>query len=157
MYLWRLSGIGYAERFDGGYGLLQDGRWNSKGRRVTYCATGPALCVLERLVHIKDVSGVPDNNMLVQYDAPDEIALEARVVDDLPSGWQFDEDATRSIGDAWLDGRLAPLLTVPSVVVPVTDTDDRNVLINHRHPDAARISIARVEPFEFDPRLFAFG
>ena len=42
MDLWRLSHADYAERFDGGYGLVGDGRWNGRGRPVTYCSTGPA-------------------------------------------------------------------------------------------------------------------
>ena len=54
MTLWRLSGADFAKRFDGGYGLANDGRWNTRGRPVTYCSTGPALCVLEKIVHIDD-------------------------------------------------------------------------------------------------------
>ena len=157
MYLWRLSGAEFANRFDGGYGLLNDGRWNSRGRLVTYCATGPALCLLERLVHIMDLSGLPDETTLVQYDVPDELAVDVRPLKRLPPWWRADADATRAIGDAWLDGVSAPLLAVPSVVVPVAGSDDRNILVNHRHLDAARISITRVERFEFDPRLFGFG
>ena len=42
MILWRLSGEQYARSFDGGYGLLYDGRWNTAGRAVTYCATSPS-------------------------------------------------------------------------------------------------------------------
>ena len=166
MYLWRLSEADFAERLDGGYGLLHDGRWNSRGRPVTYCATGPALCLLEKLVHIHDASRLPEESMLVQYHAPDDIALEVLPFDELPTRWRHDENATRSIGDAWLQGRPGPLqgplvkgllLAVPSVVVPVAGSDDRNVLVNHRHPDAGRISIAGIERLEFDPRLFAFG
>ena len=40
---------------------------------------------------------------------------------------------TRSIGNAWLDRGSACLLRVPSVIVPVPDTDDRNIIVNHRH------------------------
>jgi RES domain-containing protein len=54
MLLWRLSIRRYANIFDGGYGLLFDGRWNTVGHAVTYCATSPSLCVLENLVHIED-------------------------------------------------------------------------------------------------------
>ena len=32
-------------------GSAHDGRWNTSGFAITYCATGPALCVLEKLVH----------------------------------------------------------------------------------------------------------
>jgi hypothetical protein len=31
MILWRLSGVEHARVFDGGYGLLFDGRWNTVG------------------------------------------------------------------------------------------------------------------------------
>ena len=37
---------------------------------------------------------------------------------------------------------------------PPHQSPDLNVLINHHHPAAARISIVAVEPFVFDPRLF---
>ena len=55
MRLWRLSAAKYARSFDGGYGLRHHGRWNTRGRPVTYCATGPALCLLEKLVHIDEM------------------------------------------------------------------------------------------------------
>jgi RES domain-containing protein len=41
------SGEPCARSFDGGYGLLYDGRWNTAGHAVTYCATSPSLCLLE--------------------------------------------------------------------------------------------------------------
>ena len=151
-----MSARDYAERFDGGFGLLHDGRWNSRGRLVTYCATGPALCLLERLVHVRDLGSLPDATMLVQYHVPDGLALDVQSLEQLPPWWRADADTTRSIGDGWLDGTSAPLLAVPSAVVPVAASDDRNILVNHRHPAAERIAIARMEPFEFDPRLFPF-
>ena len=73
MQLWRLSAGVYAERFDGGYGLENDGRWNGRGRPVTYCSTGPALCVLEKLVHLDDASLLPDDMV---YAAPDDLKVE---------------------------------------------------------------------------------
>ncbi|MGX7745137.1 RES family NAD+ phosphorylase [Rhodopseudomonas parapalustris] len=97
---WRLSVARHARAFDGGYGLLFDGRWNTAGRPVTSCATSPVLCVLEKLVHVE-----------------------------------------------------APLLRVPSAIVPIEGSPDLNVLINRRHPGAERIKIAAIEPFALDPRL----
>ena len=61
MRLWRLAGAAYADRFDGGYGLDHEGRWNERGGLVTYCSTGPALCVLEKLVHVEDTGLLPDD------------------------------------------------------------------------------------------------
>ena len=56
-----------------------------------------------------------------------------------------------------LDRASSCLLRVPSVIVPLAEADDRNVVINHRHADAAAIEIAGIEPFAYDPRLFRFG
>ncbi len=157
MRLWRLSGAVYARRLDGGYGFDNDGRWNTRGRRVTYCSTGPALCLLERLVHIDDMALLPDDTMLVRYEAPDDITIEEFRLEDLPDNWRLDESVTRAMGNAWLDRATAGLLRVPSVVVAVADTDDRNILLNHRHEDAGRITVSGIEPFAYDPRLFTFG
>ncbi len=65
MLLWRLSGVQYASAFDGGYGLLFEGRWNTAGHAVTYCASSPSLCVLEKLVHIEDPDLLPALIMVV--------------------------------------------------------------------------------------------
>ena len=157
MHLWRLSTSTYAERFDGGYGLGNDGRWNARGRPVTYCSTGPALCVLEKLVHISDVSLLPDNMMVVRYEAPDDLKIDEVPLDNLPERWNSLGSLTRRLGNNWLDGVSACLLRVPSVIVPIADTRDRNVLINHRHEDAGRITLSRIETFRYDARLFAFG
>jgi RES domain-containing protein len=61
---------------------------------------------------------------------------------------------TQRLGDEWLDQVTEALLIVPSVIMPVANAIDRNVLINHRHADVARISIAAVTSFTLDPRLF---
>lgn len=157
MELWRLSGADYAERLDGGYGLANDGRWNTRGRPVTYCSTGPALCVLEKLVHIDDASLLPDDMVFVCYEAPNDLQVQEMRLDDLPDHWRRHDDVTMRLGDDWLDGVSACFLRVPSVIVPIPDTGDRNLLINHRHEEARRITISRIETFRYDSRLFTFG
>ena len=157
MQLWRLSAGVYAERFDGGYGLENDGRWNGRGRPVTYCSTGPALCVIKKLVHLDDASLLPDDMVFVRYAAPDDLKVEEVPLDGLPERWSVLGSLTRRLGNDWLDGVSACLLRVPSVIVPITDARDRNVLINHRHEDARRITRSRMETFRYDPRLFTFG
>ena len=155
MRLWRLSRREDARRFDGGYGLTFDGRWNSQGRPVTYCATAPSLCVLEVLVHGGEADLLPDRRVFVEFDAPDSLAVDAIEPDDLPAGWALMEEVTKRRGDAWLDGAARPLLRVPSVIVAEPGAPDGNVMINHRHRDSSLISISRVTPFRFDPRLLA--
>lgn len=156
MLLWRLSGLQYAAVMDGGYGLLFDGRWNTIGRPVTYSATSPSLCVLEKLVHVEDPMLLPKLAM-VSYNIPDEIPVVRRGLADLPNDWRQREALTQQLGDEWLDGLSAALLFVPSAIVPIADGPDQNVLINHRHPAAAGITIARIDPFELDVRLFKEG
>ena len=114
MRLWRLAGADYAARLDGGYGIANDGRWNSRGRPVTYCSTGPALCVLEKLVHIGNVDLIPDDTVLVRYEVAEGIAIEDVRIEDLPAGRCLDEGASRAIGDNWLDRASSCLLRVPS-------------------------------------------
>src|SRR3954447_5618763 len=100
MLLWRLSGRQHARAFDGGYGLLFDGRWNTVGHAVSYCATSPSLCVLEKLVHIEDPTLLP-GLVMIRYEAPDSLALGTVTRDQLPDDWRADEAATQQRGDAW--------------------------------------------------------
>lgn len=153
MILWRLSGEQHARTFDGGYGLLYDGRWNTAGHAITYCATSPALCVLEKLVHIEDPDLLPPF-VMVRYDVPDDLGIEALSVGDLPQSWRLQESWTQQRGDQWHSALDAPLLRVPSAIVPLDGSPDMNMLINHRHPSVERIAIVAAEPFVLDVRLF---
>jgi RES domain-containing protein len=150
--LWRLSGVAHARAFDGGYGLLFGGRWNSRGHAVTYCATSPSLCVLEKLVHVDDPALLPAL-VMVRYEVPGDLAVERIDVGDLPGDWRGDEDLTRGRGDAWHRRQQAPLLAVPSAVIPIAGSPDINFVVNNAHPGAARIRLVAEMPFELDLRL----
>jgi RES domain-containing protein len=152
MQLWRLSGAAHARAFDGGYGLFHPGRWNSVGRAVTYCATSPSLCVLEKLVHIEDPALLPDLAM-VRYEAPDDLAVDRVDLMNLPHDWRSQEGLTQSLGDRWWSAGAAPLLQVPSAVVPLSRSPDLNVVLNHRHAATAAIRIAEIIAFGLDLRL----
>ncbi|PSJ62568.1 RES family NAD+ phosphorylase [Kumtagia ephedrae] len=152
MRLWRLSSRQFAESFDGGYGLLFDGRWNTVGRPVTYAATSPSLCVLEKLVHVEDPALMPSLAMVI-YRVPDDVPVARRDLDDLPPDWRRRETETQHIGDEWLARLEAAILFVPSVIVPIAGSPDQNLIVNHRHPATAEITIERIEPFELDVRL----
>jgi RES domain-containing protein len=153
MVLWRLSGKQHAAAFDGGYGRLFDGRWNTLGHAVTYCSTSPSLCLLEKLVHIEDPALLPDL-VMVTYDAPDGLDRETVALADLTADWRRQEGWTQQRGDHWHQSRGAPLLFVPSAIVPLPGSPDVNVVINHAHPGAATITLRTLEPFVLDPRLF---
>jgi len=153
MRLWRLSSARRARDFTGGYGLLHSGRWNTAGRPVTYCSTVPSLTALEKRVHAADPALLPPQS-IVEYEVPDDLAQRIIELSDLASDWIRREVDTQKLGDRWLDSITGPLLIVPSAIMPLSNVPDRNALINHRHADAARISIVRVVSFELDPRLF---
>jgi RES domain-containing protein len=142
-----------ARDFDGGYGLLNNGRWNTRGRPVTYCATAPSLAALEKRVHVTDPALLPAQ-VMVEYDVPDDLPQRVLEVDELPADWATRETTTQRIGDAWLDATGEALLFVPSVIVPLANALERNVLINHRHSASPRISFIAATPFTLDPRLF---
>ena len=152
MILWRLSSARHARAFDGGYGLLHNGRWNTAGHPVTYCATSPSLCVLEKLVHIEDPLLMPAQVML-RYEVPDSVETETVTILELPVSWRRQEGWTQRRGDQWCHENRTPLLVVPSVIIPLAESPDRNVMINHRRSASARIRLASAEEFKFDPRL----
>jgi RES domain-containing protein len=153
MRLWRLSSLRRARDFDGGYGLVNSGRWNTTGRPVTYCSTVPSLTALEKRVHVTDTSLLAPQAM-VEYAVPDDVLTHSISFGDLPSDWASRETHTQKLGDAWLDECTELILMVPSVIMPIASAPDRNVLINHRHSGSARITVTAVTSFTFDPRLF---
>jgi RES domain-containing protein len=153
MRLWRLSSVRHARDFTGGYGLFNNGRWNTAGRPVTYCATVPSLAALEKRVHVTDAADLPPQAM-VTYDVPDDMAVRTIEIGALPRDWANRATHTQQVGDEWLDAGAEAILMMPSAIMPIADAADRNALINHRRPDAARIMIASVVAFTLDPRLF---
>ena len=153
MHLWRLSSLQHARDFTGGYGILNNGRGNTVGRPVTYCATVPSLAALEKRVHIAEADTLPPQSMIA-YDVPDDVPLRTVEINALPRDWTTRETHTQQLGDEWLDSGAEAVLLVPSVVMPIAVAVERNALINHRRADATRITIAHVIPFTLDPRLF---
>ena len=120
---------------------------------MTYCSTVPSLAALEKRVHVVD----PDllaPQALVEYEVPDDLATGIINIGSMPSDWATRETHTQQIGDDWLDAGNEVILVVPSVIMPIVSAPDRNVLINHRREEVARISIVDVVPFTLDPRLF---
>jgi RES domain-containing protein len=153
MRLWRLSSLRRARDFDGGYGLSNNGRWNTKGRPVTYCSTVPSLAALEKRVHVTDPGLLPPQ-AIVEYDVPDDIPAHTISISSLPRDWAARQAHSQKLGDEWLDQATEAILIVPSVVMPISSAIDRNVLINHRHDAVRQIGVSAVTPFTLDPRLF---
>ena len=120
---------------------------------MTYCATSPSLCVLEKLVHVEDPNLLPAL-MMVRYHAPESLDVESISIAGLPESWRLQESFTQERGDAWHEALRAPLLSVPSAIAPLENSPDLSMLVNHRHPSAAQIQILAAERFALDVRLF---
>ncbi|QYM94726.1 RES domain-containing protein [Dickeya ananatis] len=138
-----------AQAFDGAGAKLYGGRWNSKGVPCVYLGGTIALCLLETLVHLRDVAMLPAFSLL-SVEVPDTLVMELSR-DALPDDWRQDPppDATRQIGDEWLASRVSLVLKVPSTL-----TGEWNALFNPEHPKAQQVlSTLQVVPFHFDSRL----
>lgn len=128
------------------------GRWNHKGTAMLYTATSRALAALETFVHLNS-GGLPLNRYLVAIEIENDLWNAARVetAATLPVGWDAEPASLTSIdlGTAWVKASTSLLLSVPSVIVP----EEVNILINTRHPDAAKISATKVRKWLYDPRM----
>jgi RES domain-containing protein len=149
--IWRLSKIKYATTaFDGEGARRAGGRWNSKGTAIVYCSATLSLTALETLVHM-DVADFGSSRAAIRVEIPDNIAMERIEVTQLVPDWR-DTPAPSSLatlGDQWAAEGKTLLLLVPSAVVP----QEKNILLNPRHVDFAKIQIFPPEPFVLDARL----
>ncbi len=127
---------------DGEGPRLLGGRWNSPGRPVVYAASCGALAALEYLAHAEEM---PVGMMLKQIEVPDTLSMER--IECLPA----DVNVFRQLGDEWLQQLSAPLLRVPSVLVP----RQWNLLLNPAHPLFRAIRVVEESPFAFDSRLLS--
>lgn len=138
-----------AEAFSGMGAKLYGGRWNNRGTPCVYLGSSPALCLLETLVHLRDVEILPSYSLLT-IDVPDHLIMELDSTA-LPPDWRDDPapDSTRDLGDEWLASKASLVLRVPSTI-----TLEANALFNPDHPDISQVlpSVTR-QPFSIDPRL----
>lgn len=124
-------------------------RWNSPGRHVIYAGESFAITILERRVHLGNAR-IPTNHVYAAITVPPHVAVEEIAPQDVPA-WDTDDlTASRRFGDAWFDQGRTAVLIVPSLVTRI----DRNVLLNARHGDFARIAATPPAPVPWDRRLF---
>lgn len=128
------------------------GRWNGPGVPMVYSASSRALACLETLVHL-NAGGLPLNRYLVEVAVPDDIwaAVERTTQTSLPVGWDAEPAGRVSIafGSEWASNKRSAVLVVPSVIVP----EEYNLLINPAHPDAVRVTAAKIRKWLYDPRV----
>jgi RES domain-containing protein len=152
MLVWRICKQKRVGDAFSGIGAEQHGgRWNHKGDRMDYTSTSLSLATLELFVHLQP-NELPDDLYAVAATIPDAAASEVLSIADLPKNWR-DYPAPASlqdVGSAWLREQRSFVLIVPSAVNP----EEKNILLNPLHPEAATISDIRSQPFHFDPRMW---
>jgi RES domain-containing protein len=87
---------------------------------------------------------------VIGVEVPDD-AIRVMAAKHLPAGWRDQPSSTgaRRLGGEWLAKKGELALDLPSVIVP----QERTLLLNPRHPAAARLKGSKAERFVFDPRL----
>ena len=142
MILWRISN--YAD-LSGRGGLLAPGRWHRQGIPVVYCCDHPSTALLEILVQV-DLHQIPKDFQLMKIHCPDDIEAFDIGIDHTEI---TRTSLTRARGSELLERNASCLLRVPSAIMP----EAANILINPRHPDAARLTIEKTIRYPFDSRL----
>jgi len=157
--LWRIASDApayEAHDLSGRGAEMTGGRWNARDVPVVYASFTQALACLETVVHL-GAGGLPLNRYLVRVEVADTVWAQADAVDiaTLAVGWDAAPPGRVSLdfGTAWLASLRSPLLIVPSAIVP----DERNVLINPRHPASVGVTAKKVRKWLYDPRLIRSG
>lgn len=144
MVLWRIS---RHRDLSGTGGLRASGRWHHAGHPIVYLAESPAAALLEVCVHTS-ANDVPPEFTLLRIEGPDLETPTIRI-ENLPEDWRTRLEVTRDLGSVWLERNEAPLLWVPSAIVPET----MNCLLNPSHHRAAEFRITDSIAYPFDLRL----
>ena len=127
---------------------MHGGRWNSPGTPVVYTAGSLSLAMLEVMVHLDDYATLVDSYSYIPVEMPQNLMT---TLVRAPAGWRSNPPraASQRAGDAWAASLRSAVLSVPSVLAP----DERNYLLNPRHPDFGKISVGKPQRLPFDRRL----
>lgn len=140
-----------ADAFSGEGAKIYGGRWNSPGAAVVYGSEHKSLAVLEQLVHRNHLS---QRFKVFSFHFPKSI-VEKISLRHLPKDWRQEPPppSTQMIGDLWTAQDRSAILAIPSIIVP----EELNYVLNPAHPDFRKVTIAKSEDFNFDPRLLSSG
>ena len=147
--VWRITTARFAQSaFSGEGARLYGGRWNPKGWEVVYTAQSQSLALLELMVQDDPLRA---HYVLIPAQLPADLPETRIDVDQLPEDWRTigARDGLQTMGQSWLQEAQTAVLSVPSAVVPA----ERNILINPRHPDFARILLGEPQSLQTDTRL----
>jgi RES domain-containing protein len=150
MIVFRLSSGKFQSDLSGKGAELSGGRWNSKGVGMLYTSQSQALAFAEIAMHIP-FGIVPKDYHIISIFIPASLPFQELSIADLPPDWRTNphSGSTQIIGDQFIAAGKYAVLRVPSAVV----SGDYNYLVNPKHPQASKLEIRTIEPFEFDSRF----
>ena len=152
MRFFRVLRAAYAPSpLDGEGAYRYGGRWSSPGTRLAYTSEHQSLAMLEYFVHL-DPADPPDDLVLATAEIPESLSRERKEASVLPSDWRevpAPPELTR-IGDEFAKKSEKCLLFVPSALA----VSENNVLINPQHHEFKLITVNKMGPLEYDPRMF---
>ncbi len=148
MLLYRISQSIYAKELRASG---QENRWNSRGKMVIYAASSLSLACLEVVVNTSNKLLIGQNFSSVIIQIEEDAKITVVDLNSLPENWKEQEQKgyTQKIGDNWYKKQETLLLQIPSAII----NKEFNYLINTKHPDFKKVSIAEVDNFMFDNRI----
>jgi RES domain-containing protein len=151
MIVYRLSKKKFRNDISGKGAEIAGGRWNSIGNSILYTAENRALCTAEIAVHTP-LGIVPKDYYLITIEIPKGSNILEVELSKLPKKWKTFPHlpSTKKVGDAFLSDNKFLIIKVPSAIIP----GEFNFLLNPNHKDFKKVEIVKIEPFEFDKRLF---
>ncbi len=147
--VWRITTARFAQTaFSGEGARLHGGRWNPKGCELVYTAESQSLALLELMVQDDPLRA---HYVLIPAALPSDLRMTQLDAAQLPDHWRTlgARDVLQAMGMEWFRAGLTAVLSVPSAVLP----EERNYLLNPRHPDFARIVIGEPRSLATDTRL----
>ena len=139
-----------ANAFDGEGARLYGGRWNPVGIPMIYASEHQSLAALELRVHI-DKTSLRNRYKCFAFHFDDDL-METLPITSIPKNWKQEPPppSLQQCGANWIKSASSLILAVPSVIIP----DERNFLINPKHPHFSKLKIDKPTGFRFDVRLF---
>lgn len=148
--LWRIAREPFVA-LDGAGALRFGGRYSPPGLPIVYFASEPGLAVLVALRYLPNDPQPIDDDYVLGWTEAD---LDCKRI-----SATLDDQAILRWSQSWAEERRSPLAAIASRVLPEADI----IMLNPRHPQAARIAPLTTRRFRFSdclhepPMLSRFG
>ena len=148
---WRLHPATYSATWDDGEGArVAGGRWNSRGRRIVYCALDPATSILEVAVHVgfRTLDVVSHELTSIAIAVPSDVHVVQPAA--IPDASWLTPGAISAEQQLFGDALLA---AHPFVAIPSTVSRQSWNLVFDSEVARGRYALIGQEAFVLDPRL----